>query len=193
MSELIIVGLLQNIAILLAFSMLYDYVWVKAEENKSILTKVITGIVLGFIGIVLMLTPWTLYPGVVFDTRSIMLAVSGLFFGGIPTAVAILLTSAYRIFMGGDGMLMGIAVILTSGIIGIVWGKLSNEKIHQATTALLPWICSTHNHVALYFISSFGQSIGHFKNNCHSGNGVISLRYHVVGAYISKTKTKLDK
>ena len=128
MSELIIVGLLQNIAILLAFSMLYDYVWVKAEENKSILTKVITGIVLGFIGIVLMLTPWTLYPGVVFDTRSIMLAVSGLFFGGIPTAVAILLTSAYRIFMGGDGMLMGIAVILTSGIIGIVWGKLSNEK-----------------------------------------------------------------
>lgn len=117
----IVVGLLQNVAILLAFSMLYNYLWVKSSDQKKYSIQIITGIVLGIIGLVLMLTPWTLYPGLVFDTRSIMLAISGLFFGAIPTLIAITITSIYRIILGGDGMLMGISVIISSGLIGIVW------------------------------------------------------------------------
>lgn len=120
----IVLSLIQNIAILLAFSMLYDYTWVKSKNIIKPAKKIIIGFVLGAIGIVLMLTPWTLYPGLVFDTRSIMLSVSGLFFGGLPTSIAMVITAVYRIFMGGDGMWMGIAVILTSGSIGILWSKL---------------------------------------------------------------------
>jgi PAS domain S-box-containing protein len=124
MNKDFIVGILHNTVILLAFSMLYDYVWVKNEENKSVFIKIITGIVLGGIGIVLMITPWTLYPGLVFDTRSIMLSISGLFFGAIPTIIAMLITGTYRFVLGGDGMWMGIAVIISSGTIGILWSKL---------------------------------------------------------------------
>ncbi len=119
----IIPGLLQNIAILLSFSLLYDYWWVKNERSKKIGEKLLLGLILGGIGIVLMLTPWTLYPGLVFDTRSIMLAIAGLFFGGIPTIIAIVISAAYRFSMGGDGMMMGVAVIVCSGMIGIIWNK----------------------------------------------------------------------
>ena len=98
MDKNIIIGLLQNIAILLAFSMLYEYVWIKDEKKKSFLAKLITGIVLGCIGIVIMRTPWILRPGIVFDTRSIMLSISGLFFGAVPTIIAIIFTGTYRIF-----------------------------------------------------------------------------------------------
>ena len=131
MNNGIILSLLQNIAILIAFSMLYDYAWVKSKKIIRITKKIFIGFILGCIGIVLMLTPWTLYPGLVFDTRSIMLSVSGLFFGAIPTIIAMIITSLYRVFMGGDGMWMGIAVILTSGTIGILWSnfKLKNSKI----------------------------------------------------------------
>ncbi len=126
----IIIGLLQNVAMLLAFSMLYDYWWADDEKFKNLFVKILVGVILGGIGVVLMLTPWTLYTGLVFDTRSIMLSVSGLFFGSIPTIIAMLVTGTYRFIMGGDGMLMGIAVILSSGTIGILWRKLrpSREK-----------------------------------------------------------------
>ncbi|MFO7830089.1 MAG: ATP-binding protein [Bacteroidales bacterium] len=124
MNNGIILSLLQNIAILVAFSMLYDYAWVKSQNVAKPVKKVFIGFILGTIGIVLMLTPWTFYPGLVFDTRSVMLLVSGLFFGGLPTLIAMVLTAIYRIFMGGDGMWMGIAVIFTSGTIGILWSKL---------------------------------------------------------------------
>ena len=131
MNKDFIIGLLYNTAILLSFSMLYDYVWVKNEENKNIYIKIITGFVLGGIGIILMVTPWTLYPGLVFDTRSIMLSISGLFFGAIPTIIAMLITGIYRITLGGDGMWMGIAVIISSGTIGILWGKFRISVIRK--------------------------------------------------------------
>lgn len=131
MNKDFIIGLLYNTAILLSFSMLYDYVWVKNEENKKTYIKILTGFVLGGIGIILMVTPWTLYPGLVFDTRSIMLSVSGLFFGAIPTIIAMLITGIYRIALGGDGMWMGIAVIISSGTIGILWGKFRISVIRK--------------------------------------------------------------
>jgi PAS domain S-box-containing protein len=121
MSESIILGLIQNTAILLAFSLIYDYSWVKDEETKKIINKLLAGIIIGGIGIILMMTPWTLVPGIAFDTRSIMLSVSGLFFGAIPTIVAMIITGIYRLALGGEGVWMGIAVIFSSGITGIFW------------------------------------------------------------------------
>jgi signal transduction histidine kinase/CheY-like chemotaxis protein len=123
MKESIIVGLLQNTAILLAFSLVYDFWWNNNDEPKNILNKILTGFVIGLIGIVIMLTPWILVPGLVFDTRSVILAVSGLFFGRIPTAIAMIITGLFRISIGGDGVWMGLGVILSSGLTGILWNK----------------------------------------------------------------------
>ncbi|MDH3381363.1 MAG: ATP-binding protein [Flavobacteriaceae bacterium] len=121
MNTSIIVGLLQNTAILLALAMFYENFWIIDENNKSIKAKLITGMVLGGIGTILMFTPWVLEPGVVFDTRSVMLSIAGLFFGIIPTIVAIIFTSLVRFYIGGEGLYMGVAVIITSGLIGVLW------------------------------------------------------------------------
>ncbi len=119
----IFLSLIQNTAILLSFSMLYDYFWVRRTGLKSIWDQLLAGATVGAIGIVLMLSSWEMAPGVVFDTRSVILSVSGLFFGAIPTLVAILITGTYRFILGGEGMLMGIAVIISSGLIGIFWRR----------------------------------------------------------------------
>jgi len=124
MEESIFLGLIQNIAILLTFSMLYDYFWSRNEKHKNIYLKIGSGGILGGIGIILILTPWHFVPGIIFDTRSVMLSISGLFFGPIPTITAMIITGAYRYYMGGAGALMGIAVVFTSGSIGLIWSYL---------------------------------------------------------------------
>lgn len=121
MDHSIFLGLLQNTAILLAFGLLYDYFYAKKDTSRNLGYKIIAGIIIGATGVILILTPWTLVPGLVFDTRSILLSVSGLFFGPLPTLIAMAMTAGYRALLGGDGMWMGIAVILTSGSIGILW------------------------------------------------------------------------
>ncbi len=112
---------MQNVAILLAFALLYDYFWLQSRKKNYLLKKIFIGLAIGAITLVLMLTPGVLLPGIVFDVRSVVLSVSGLFFGEIPTIVAMICAACYRIYLGGDGMYMGIAVILTAGLIGVLW------------------------------------------------------------------------
>ena len=121
MTGSIVLSLIQNIAILLSFAMLYDYFWAREENSRRLFEKVLAGFVIAGIGWILMRTPWTLTQGLVFDTRTILLSISGLFFGAVPTAIAITALGISRILMGGDGVWMGLGTILTSGLIGILW------------------------------------------------------------------------
>jgi len=121
MTNEMIIGLMQNIAILFAFAMLYENSWLRIEISKKPAYQLITGLILGIIGIALIYTPWILVPGILFDTRSIMLSVSGLFFGPIPTITAMLITGVMRFLIGGGGVWMGLAVIVSSGTIGLLW------------------------------------------------------------------------
>ncbi|NMC41237.1 MAG: PAS domain S-box protein [Bacteroidales bacterium] len=118
-----IIGLLQNTAILLALSLLYEFWW-NYEAYRSLVVKIFAGLLLGATGLLLMVTPWTFVPGINFDTRSILLSVSGLFFGSIPTFIAMLMTATLRIIQGGGGMWMGLAVITTAGLTGIIWNRI---------------------------------------------------------------------
>ncbi|MCF8381194.1 MAG: response regulator [Bacteroidales bacterium] len=124
MKESFLIELLQNTAILLAFAMLYENFWIKDDDYKSTGKKIIIGLILSGIGVVLMFTPWSWVPGIVFDTRSVMISISGLFFGTLPTIITMVITSAVRLMIGGDGQWMGIAVIISSGTIGLLWRNL---------------------------------------------------------------------
>ncbi|MCY1632803.1 PAS domain S-box protein [Marinifilum sp. D737] len=135
MNDSILLGLVQNAAILLSFSIFCEYVWVNETKFKPLYRQLIFGGIIGVIGIILMMTSWKGTSGIVFDTRSIILSISGLFFGVIPTAIAVLITGLYRFFMGGDGVTMGIAVIISSATIGIIWRELLTRVGNQ-----LKWV-----------------------------------------------------
>jgi PAS domain S-box-containing protein len=138
MKDSIIIGLLQNTAILLSFALLYQNLWIKNENSKRIWVKILTGLLLSGICVVIMYTPWTVIPGLVFDTRSVMISVSGLFFGSIPTLILMFLSSIARLYIGGDGQWMGLAVIISSGTIGLLWRRFRpNWKTKNSYLELL--------------------------------------------------------
>ena len=124
----IMLGLLQNVAILLSFSMFYDYFWTRSLKFKSLLSKTGIGMIVGFFGVLLILTPWKLQEGLVFDTRSILLSISGMFLGPMVTFVAMVVVSAYRLILGGPGVWMGIATIISSSLVGVYWYKFRRRN-----------------------------------------------------------------
>lgn len=121
MKDSIIIGLLQNVAILISFTMLYEKFWIEKQESTNIWHKLYIGFFLGAIGILLMYTPWHLTKGIVFDTRSVLISISGLFIGTVPTIVLMIITAVGRLIIGGAGQWMGVAVIVSSGLIGLLW------------------------------------------------------------------------
>jgi PAS domain-containing protein len=124
-------GLVQNATFLLAVAFLFDVAASRWRVRQSSFWKVLVGLALGAIGITVMLTPWTFGLGIVFDTRSILLGISGLFFGFFPTAIAMAMTAAFRFYQGGTGAWTGIAVILTSGAIGIAWRHFRRRPLAE--------------------------------------------------------------
>lgn len=134
-----VVTLLQNGMLLLTFAFVADRVTYRLTTYQEGIRKIILGIATGFIGFMLMLTPWVLEPGIRFDTRSILMGSSGLFFGGVSTLVAGSLLVFIRILQGGAGVHMGIATIIVSGGIGVIWRKYSrkNPGIYQWKELLL--------------------------------------------------------
>lgn len=112
--------MLSNAAMLLALGVTYEvgYSVPKAFQRFN---KWFSGFFIGLIGIAVMLVPFELMPGLVFDTRSILLSVSGMFLGTIPTGMAMLMTAVFRVSQGGVGMRAGVVTILTSGCLGLLW------------------------------------------------------------------------
>jgi PAS domain S-box-containing protein len=133
MNETAFLALIHNVSLLMALVLLFNIVKYRLPASKLSLDQVPQGLLIGGIGIGVMLSPWVMAPGIVFDTRSVLLAVSGLFFGLIPTTIAVLMTAAYRIHQGGAATIMGVAVIISSGLIGILWRHILKEKILQAS------------------------------------------------------------
>lgn len=121
-------GLIGNASLLLALGLMYDFVSDKGIfKGKS--APFATGFLIGLLGIVVMMNPWRLSSDVVFDTRSILLSLTGLFFGFIPSLVAAVMTSIYRIYSSGLGVYAGIATITTSVSIGLLWRYAAKNRL----------------------------------------------------------------
>ncbi|MGB7594162.1 MAG: PAS domain S-box protein, partial [Erysipelotrichaceae bacterium] len=116
--------LLSNAELLVSLSILYQ-ITVYLEEKFKLKTVFLNGLLLGFIGVALMSIPVRLTNGTLFDTRSILIGLIGLIFGYVPALISAVIMIAFRLYLGGPGVVMGSLVIVTSCIIGLSWTRLS--------------------------------------------------------------------
>ena len=132
----ITLSLLLNTTLLVSISIILNLYFQKIQRQKK-RYKSLGGIIIGLAGIVLMSISLKLPNGVIFDTRSILISISGLFYGLLPTSIAAIIIIGYRAFIGGPGVYAGIAVTLTSAALGVIWryvrkkpDKLSNLEFY---------------------------------------------------------------
>ncbi len=125
--------LIQNAALLLAISLLFDLAPLRWRSYTIGWWQAPFGLLLGGIGILLMLTPWVFTPGIIFDTRSVLLGITGLFFGLVPASIAMLICALFRLYQGGAAAWVGIMVILVSGSTGVAWRYLRKRPLEELT------------------------------------------------------------
>lgn len=137
--------LIENGALLLALVFLFDVTAARGRVSRLSLRQIPLGLIIGAIGIGVMLMPWQFAPGIVFDTRSVLLSIAGLFFGAVPALMAMAITAAYRLYAGGSGALTGVSVILATGTLGIAWRHLRRRPLADLTLReLLLFGVATH-------------------------------------------------
>lgn len=132
----VLVTLVQNAALLLAMMVVFDLIARPKPGQNQGQYQALAGVILGGLCIGLMLASFQLETGIIFDTRSVLLSLSGLFLGAIPTLLAMAMAAAYRFLLGGLAAWPGVLVILATGGIGILWrhyrpGRLTDISLRE--------------------------------------------------------------
>jgi PAS domain S-box-containing protein len=156
---MILTELIDNAGLLLALIIVYEVSYIIPVEWSRIV-PLFKGILIGLIGLAIMRLPFYFDDGIFFDTRTILISVTALTFGLVPTTIASSILIVYRIMIGGAGLWMGIATIFTSACIGLVWRRFllpENSRLRWiniylfgivvhivmlADSLLLPWATS---------------------------------------------------
>lgn len=116
--------LLDNAAILIASTLLYQVsTYIKETYDHS--SEVFDAFLFGLIGILIMSFPFIPTLGLYIDTRSILVGLIAYIFGGKRSIFLMILLSIYRFILGGDGTIIGISIILSSGLLGYLFRKIN--------------------------------------------------------------------
>jgi PAS domain S-box-containing protein len=121
-------AIVNNLALLLALSIMYSFLNRKWKAD-SFIGKLAGGALFGIVAIIGMMNPFIFEKGVIFDGRSILICIAGVFGGPVTAFIAALFSGIYRIYLGGAGLKMGILVILTSALLGSGYYYLKNYGI----------------------------------------------------------------
>ncbi|SDG04350.1 5TMR of 5TMR-LYT [Methanolobus vulcani] len=124
-----LITLINNAALLILLGVFYDVLLSNNKINKH-LRGTVLGFVVGLVGIALMLNPWEVFPGLFYDSRSILLSVVSLFFGFIPAVIGAIIMIVYRLYVGGIGSLLNIIAMIAFIAIGLSWRKY-HEKLKK--------------------------------------------------------------
>ena len=116
---MIYLSLIQNIALLVALTFLHGLL-LRRIRHQGLGYALVSGLLFGGVALVGILTPIVLQPGLIFDGRSIVIAVAGLFGGPVTAGVAAVMAASYRYWLGGVGAAMGMGVIIGAGGIGVI-------------------------------------------------------------------------
>ncbi len=128
---MILLDLIHNIALLAALAAACQVIEARWRMQRRT-SRILYGLLFGAVGLVGMVTPVRLLPGVIFDGRSIVLSLGGAFGGPVVALVSALMCGAYRLWLGGAGTAMGLSVIVESAALGVAfhyWRKRAARPI----------------------------------------------------------------
>ena len=116
---MIYLALIQNIALLVALTFVHGLL-IRHVRKQGTGYAILSGLLFGSVALVGMMTPVVLQPGLIFDGRSIVMTVAGMFGGPIAAGIAAGMAAGYRYWLGGVGATPGMAVVIGSAVIGVI-------------------------------------------------------------------------
>jgi len=149
---MVFIPLINNITLLLSLSILYSIIS-RRWDYSSIWHRVLAGVLFGIVAVIGMMNPLKLQPGVIFDGRSIILSIGGLFGGPTTAILSTFISSAYRIYLGGAGAYMGVGVIVSSSLLGVIYYYI-RKRYKKSTNIIFLFIFGVIVHLNMLILTS---------------------------------------
>jgi PAS domain S-box-containing protein len=123
-----IIEFAKAVSFLLALCLLQGFIS-RQWPAGGIVGQVLSGVLFGGICIIGMMTPMEFSPGVIFDARSVVLSMSGLFGGPVVGVIAGVIAGGYRLWLGGGGAPVGTATIVACVLLGLAYRYIAQRGV----------------------------------------------------------------
>lgn len=131
-------------ALLLSLSLLQSLIARRWRANQTI-SQVLSGLMFGGICVVGMMAPIVVVPGVIFDPRTVILSMAGLFGGPLVATITAAIAGGYRAWLGGGGAIVGVAVVVSATLMGLTYRQLYlNGRVRVDLPSLLAFGLVVH-------------------------------------------------
>ncbi|MBI9091563.1 MAG: PAS domain S-box protein [Desulfobacterium sp.] len=112
-------GLGDNLAVILSLLLLYHIVYPSLRRLSQAMRHLALGFLFGGMALIGMALCVEIEPGVILDSRLVLVPMAGLCGGFLAAIPAVFITCLYRIWLGGAGTLAGVGAVLTGAAIGV--------------------------------------------------------------------------
>ena len=143
--NLVFLTLTQNAALLVSLSILYGLL-TKIRRTKTNYFKPLLGLLFGLITVAGMNMPIHLQPGIIYDGRSVILVLAGLFGGPFVATISVFIAAIYRIYLGGTGLIAGLSTIILSAAVGLLFRSVYKNKPIKISVLML-WVVGLITHL----------------------------------------------
>ena len=126
-------NIILNISVLVAITILYT-INIRNKNNRA--QEILIGIFIGMVGIFLISISVKVDSGIFFDSRSILVCISGMFLGLLPTTIAVTIIAGYRWLLEGSGYLAGMAVTIVTAGVGVLWHFYRKDVLYYAQKSM---------------------------------------------------------
>lgn len=151
-----------NFGILISISIISGFVAKKSERIWH--NGIIQGLLFGGAAIIGMVKPLVVAPGLIFDGRSVMISLVSMYFGPWASLIAASMALIYRVSQGGPGATMGVLVITSSAIIGVIFyfqREIKDRKIIIKELFLMGLI--VHGFMIVFMLTIPGKGVETIK------------------------------
>lgn len=124
---MLIIDVAYNLTFLIAFAVISGFLENRLPGHKT-LGMVLQGLLFGTAAVIGILYPFVLSEGLIFDGRSVTISLASLFFGPISGLIATILAVIARLYIGGTGIVMGVAVAIMAFLIGIGFRRFWDQR-----------------------------------------------------------------
>ena len=119
----VLISLGQNMALVLALLFIYQWMEYRAKRMGLRWERVSFGLLFGLAACGGMLMPVELTPGVLMDSRGVLVGLAAFFGGPLAGLASVLPPCAFRIYLGGAGAWPGTAATLCAMLAGLLFAR----------------------------------------------------------------------
>ncbi len=132
---MIVADIIYNLSILAVLSVLSNMLDDRYDRSR-LHGQVLQGVLFGSIALVAMMYSFTYTEGIIFDGRTVVVSIGTAFFGPLTGGISLIMAGAFRVWVGGGGMVMGILSLVYAFIIGWVFHQVKKNSAGRRTTSL---------------------------------------------------------